>query len=44
MKTWIGKEVNEIMGFDDEILIDMIYNMISLEEVIEGVIDNFYRK
>lgn len=32
------------MGFDDEILIDMIYNMISLEEVIEGVIDNFYRK
>lgn len=44
MKIWIGKEVNEIMGFDDEILIDMIYNMISLEEVIESVVSYSCRK
>lgn len=34
MKTWIGKEITEIMGYEDDVLIDMIYNMLALDEVI----------
>ena len=33
MKTWIAKEIVEIVGYEDEILIDMIYNTISNQEV-----------
>ena len=33
IKTWIAKEVNSILGFDDDVLIDMIFNMLSLDEV-----------
>lgn len=35
IKTWIAKEVNSILGFDDDVLIDMIFNMLSLDEVGE---------
>ena len=34
MKTWIGKEITEIMCYEDDVLIDMIYNMLALDEVI----------
>lgn len=33
MKTWIAKEVVSIVGFEDDVLIDMIYNMLALDEV-----------
>ena len=33
INTWIAKEVNSILGFDDEVLIEMIFNMLSLDEV-----------
>ncbi len=33
MKTWIAKEVVSKVGFEDEVLIDMIFNMLTLDEV-----------
>lgn len=33
MKGWIAKEINSILGFEDDVLIDMIYNLLSLDEV-----------
>ena len=33
MKTWIAKEVVSKLGFEDEVLIDMIFNMLTLGEV-----------
>lgn len=33
MKGWIAKEINNILGFEDDVLIDMIYNLLALDEV-----------
>ena len=33
MKTWIAKEIVSILGFEDDVLIDMISNMLALDEV-----------
>ena len=35
MKTWIAKEIVSILGFEDDVLIDMIYNMLALDEVCD---------
>ncbi|KAK8812989.1 hypothetical protein WA538_001860 [Blastocystis sp. DL] len=35
MKTWIAKEIVSILGFEDDVLIDMIYNMLALDETID---------
>lgn len=44
MKTWIGKEITEIMGYEDDVLIDMIYNMLALDEVILSILLFMSRK
>ena len=33
MKTWIAKEIVSYLNFEDEMLIDMIYNMLTVDEV-----------
>ena len=35
MKGWIAKEINSILGFEDDVLIDMIYNLLSLDEKVD---------
>lgn len=37
MKGWIAKEINSILGFEDDVLIDMIYNLLSLDEVPQAL-------
>ena len=41
MKGWIAKEINSILGFEDDVLIDMIYNLLSLDEVPQALQDSF---
>lgn len=41
MKGWIAKEINSILGFEDDVLIDMIYNLLSLDEVLQALRDSF---
>ena len=33
IKTWIAKEIISYLQFEDEMLIDMVYNMLEVDEV-----------
>ena len=43
MKGWIAKEINSILGFEDDVLIDMIYNLLSLDEVWQACQADFQK-
>ena len=40
VKPWISQRINEILGFEDEVVIDFVFNMLDKERVI-GVSKGF---
>ena len=33
VKPWISQRINEILGFEDEVVIDFVFNMLETERV-----------
>ena len=34
VKPWISQRINEILGFEDEVVIDFVFNMLETERVM----------
>ena len=36
VKPWISQRINEILGFEDEVVIDFVFNMLETERVMQN--------